>query len=130
MGARVPASAVNTSGVSNIGSAEGVVISTAPISVPLDGATVIILASVLLNVPASTTAILYKIVRGITTGLANLLSNNALPDTPAIGVVQRTFCVTDNPVGLASVQYSLTMTCTGAVSSGNTPQLFIAVFCL
>jgi hypothetical protein len=111
------------------GSGELVMLTSPPIIPPYDGAPILILACLMWNTGAGTTSVNYKIVRGTTTGLTNLMA--AFADGIAAGVSAcRTLMALDTAIGLAAAQYSLTITQNGNSGAGSATNGFIVAMCL
>jgi hypothetical protein len=119
MGVRFPSVAVT--GVGNAlpaSSAETVVYTTPPINEPIDNAQVMLFWSYTLLAGTGTTAVTFKLRRGLLVTSPLIHVNNF--SNPLAAAANGIFagCYADNPGIVAGVQYSLTIVQTGATANG------------
>jgi hypothetical protein len=109
--------------------AQTIIITSTPLTLPLDNAAVIVLWSWQGNTGAGTTSLTFTICRGTSVGV-NVLVNETTVVTAGANFKGSGFAVDQNPGAGAGVVYSLQLTGTGTTGAGANGSAQLAAFVL
>lgn len=119
MGVRYPSVQTNTFiGPLPANANETVVLTTPPLTLPLDGATVLLLWMGSITAGTGTTSMFYRIRRGTTTGGVLVNVGQWVTTTVAANLLCMSGWYFDTPGGVAGQQYSLTVAQIAASGAG------------